>query len=89
MNTIIQKEFSDLVIDLAFVVHKALGPGLLEIVYEKALSWEFRNANIPFTRQQVFPLFYKGDYISSYFADLGLTAARLSLEYFHSVKNSS
>ena len=27
MNNIIQKEFSDLVIDLAFVVHKVLGPG--------------------------------------------------------------
>ncbi|MBN1523887.1 MAG: GxxExxY protein [Spirochaetales bacterium] len=72
MNTIIQKEFSDLVVDLAFTVHKALGPGLLESAYEEALCWEFRHAGIPFTRQHVYPLIYKGDYISSYIADLVL-----------------
>jgi GxxExxY protein len=43
---------------------------LLESAYEEAMVWELRHAGIPFKRQQVFPLKYKGDYISSYIADL-------------------
>ena len=68
MNTIIFKELSDRIIGLAFTVHRTLGPGLLESAYEEAMCWELRHANIPFERQKVYPLQYKGDYISSYFA---------------------
>jgi len=36
------------VIDAAFQVHKALGPGLLESVYETCLSQELKQRGIPF-----------------------------------------
>jgi GxxExxY protein len=69
-NTIIQKELSDRVIGLALTVHRTLGPGLLESAYEEAMVWELSHAGIRFERQKVYPLRYKGDYISTYFADL-------------------
>jgi GxxExxY protein len=70
MNTIIHKELSDRIIGLALTVHRTLGPGLLESAYEEAMCWELHHASIRFERQKVFALCYKGDYISSYFADL-------------------
>lgn len=70
MNTIIYKELSDRVIGLALEVQRTLGPGLLESAYEEGMCWELRHNGIPFERQRVYPLKYKGDYISSYFADL-------------------
>jgi GxxExxY protein len=69
-NTIIYKELSDRVVGLALTVFYELGPGLLENAYEEAMCWELRHAAIPHERQQVYPLKYKGDYITSYFADI-------------------
>jgi len=70
MNNILHKELSDKIIGLAFAVHRTLGPGLLESAYEEGMCWELAHASIPYSRQQVFPLCYKGDYISAYIADL-------------------
>jgi len=40
------------VIDAAFKIHKALGPGLLESVYERILEHELRNRDFQVGRQQ-------------------------------------
>jgi GxxExxY protein len=69
-TTIIHQQLSDRVIGLALTVHHILGPGLLESAYEDGMCWELSHSGIPFDRQKVFPLCYKGDYISAYFADL-------------------
>jgi GxxExxY protein len=47
-----------------------LGPGLLESAYEGAYCVELAQAGITFERQKVYPLVYKGEYVSSYFADI-------------------
>jgi GxxExxY protein len=47
------------VIGLAIEVHRALGPGLLESVYEECLCFELRNAGIRFRRQVPLPVVYK------------------------------
>jgi GxxExxY protein len=39
------------VIGLAMRVHRRLGPGLLESVYEKCLCHELQSAEVPFRRQ--------------------------------------
>jgi GxxExxY protein len=70
MNNIIHQQLSDRIIGLALTVHHILGPGLLESAYEEAMCWELRHTGFPFERQKVFPLCYKGDYISAYIADL-------------------
>ncbi len=53
-------ELSSKIIGSAIEVHKTLGPGLLESVYEECLCHEFGRRNIPFKRQLQLPVQYKG-----------------------------
>lgn len=48
------------VIGAAIEVHREIGPGLLESIYEKCLMQELRLQNIPATKQVVVPVKYKG-----------------------------
>ena len=48
------------IIAICIEVHKELGPGLLESIYEKAICLELALAGLSFTRQQGIPVFYKG-----------------------------
>ena len=48
------------VIGAAIEVHRQLGPGLLESVYEEALCIELTLRGIPFVRQSTFAVSYKG-----------------------------
>lgn len=48
------------VIDSAFEVHKILGPGFLESVYEEALAVELNQRAVPFERQVPLAVKYKG-----------------------------
>ena len=47
------------VIGSAIEVHKALGPGLLESIYEECLCIEFNKRNIPFEKQKELKIEYK------------------------------
>jgi GxxExxY protein len=46
-------------IKLAMVVHRQLGPGLLESAYEECLCFELAQAGVSFARQVPLPLIYK------------------------------
>jgi len=48
------------VIGAAIEVHKALGPGLLESIYEECLCHELELSKLSFKRQVNLPLTYKG-----------------------------
>jgi GxxExxY protein len=48
------------IIGAAIEVHKALGPGLLESVYEECLCHEFGLRQMRYSRQQELPVEYKG-----------------------------
>lgn len=52
-------ELSRLVIGAAIEVHRQLGPGYLEVVYEEALALEMGFRDIPFQRQHTIHLAYK------------------------------
>jgi GxxExxY protein len=52
-------ELTRVVIGAAIDIHRTLGPGLLETVYEECLAREFTLRNIPFERQKPIPLVYK------------------------------
>jgi len=44
--------------NIAITIHRALGPGMEEAVYEKCFCYELSKRNIPFTRQQPVPIVY-------------------------------
>ena len=48
------------VIGAAIEVHKAIGPGLLESIYQECLEVELRLRRIRFERQKTIPVMYKG-----------------------------
>ena len=53
-----------------YEVHKELGPGLLEKVYQEALEIELRMQGIPFEREKSFNISYKGEVLEQmYIAD--------------------
>ena len=58
------------VIDSALEVHRVLGPGFLESVYEEALSLELERRGVPFERQVPVTVQYKGAPIGEARADL-------------------
>ncbi|NIO04523.1 MAG: GxxExxY protein [Proteobacteria bacterium] len=53
-------ELTGQIIGAAIEVHKALGPGLLESVYEECLCHELDRRKISFERQKSLPIEYKG-----------------------------
>jgi len=48
------------IVDAAYKVHKELGPGLLEKIYEACLCYELEKKGIPYKRQVELPIFYDG-----------------------------
>src|SRR5215467_13365838 len=59
------------IIGAAMEVHKQLGSGFLEAVYQESLAIEFTNRNIPFRREVRLPIHYKGELLAtSYCVDL-------------------
>ena len=59
------------IVDAAFRVHTALGPGLLESVYDTVLAYELGRRGLHTVRQQVIPVVYENIRIDAGFrADL-------------------
>ena len=54
----------------AIEVHRHLGPGLLESIYEEALCHEFALRSIPFEQQKAVQVVYKGKAIKGQRIDL-------------------
>ena len=52
-------QLSKEVIGAAIEVHRVLGPGLLESVYEECLAWELTNRGVKIERQIAIPVRYK------------------------------
>ncbi len=74
------KELTYQIIGAAMEVHKELGPGFLEKVYENALIVELTEVRgIPTEVQKSIPLFYKGKRIGEHILDI-LVAGNVILE---------
>jgi len=57
------------VIGAAMEVHRKLGSGFLEAVYQRASAHELQEQTIPFDEQVHLPITYKGELIGDYIAD--------------------
>jgi GxxExxY protein len=55
-----ENEVSGVILDSAIKVHRALGPGLLESVYESALGYELTKRGLKVERQKLIPVVYDG-----------------------------
>ncbi len=64
------EEQTDKIIAAAIDVHKILGPGFLESVYENALSIEFESCDVPYEKQWEMPIFYKNQEIGKHRLDM-------------------
>jgi GxxExxY protein len=56
----VDPEVTRSVIGAAIEVHRQLGPGLLESAYEQCLAHELQLRQVPFEREVMIPLEYKG-----------------------------
>jgi GxxExxY protein len=65
INLVTQK-----VIGCAIEVHRVLGPGLLESIYESAMCIEMDGVGLPYERQVAVPARYKGYALGHYRIDL-------------------
>ena len=55
-----EDRLSKTILDAAFRVHTAIGPGLLESAYEACLAYELRNEGLNVLCQVPLPLIYRG-----------------------------
>jgi len=62
-------EITDAIIAADIAVHRELGPGFLESIYEQALAVEFALRGIAFVRQKPIPLFYRDHQIGEHRLD--------------------
>ena len=63
-------EITEKIIGCAYTVHNFLGSGFLEKVYENALVMELRGENLNVKTQHPISVFYRGQSVGEYTADL-------------------
>ena len=69
MADLLYEDLSYGIVGAALEVHRLLGPGFLEAVYEQALAHEFGLRGIPFERQVSLLVMYKEISVGDYRAD--------------------
>jgi len=77
---IVEKELSYLIMQAAFEVHNALGPGFPESIYEEAMNYELTRQGLILERQKRIKVFYKDEPIGEFILD-NVADRRVILEY--------
>jgi GxxExxY protein len=72
-------ELTSKIIGCAMTVHKTLGNGFQEVVYQRALEIEMRLADIPFAREFDMPIYYRDQQIATRRVDF-LVSGTISVE---------
>ena len=65
-NAQVASKLTGRIIEAAIEVHRELGPGLLESVYEEAFCYELVRLGLAFERQVQLPIQYKGNSLNSH-----------------------
>jgi GxxExxY protein len=59
MSSYIENEIARIVVDKCFTIHKKLGPGLFESVYEEILGYELETAGLLIQKQKIIEVVYE------------------------------
>ena len=70
MNKLAHEELTGRIIACAIEVHKALGPGFLESIYELAMVVELKRAGLHVVQQKTLPVFYREVLVGEHRLDL-------------------
>ena len=70
MTKLVHEELTGKIIACAIEVHKTLGPGFLESIYEAALVVELNRAGLKAERQKVLPISYRDVLVGEHRLDL-------------------
>ena len=60
-----ESELTGRIIGCAIEVHKILGNGFQELIYQRALKIEMSNQNLEFSREHEMEIFYKGEIVGT------------------------
>jgi GxxExxY protein len=75
-----ENEIAAVIVDAALKIHKTLGPGLLESVYEAVLSFELKRRGLQVVQQRALPVYYEGRKLAIGFRVDLLVANRVIIE---------
>ncbi|MEZ4710835.1 MAG: GxxExxY protein [Caldilineaceae bacterium] len=67
MSTVLYASETYKIVGAAIEVHRTLGSGFLEAIYQEACEIEFLNRQIPFVAQKELPVQYKGHTLNRYY----------------------
>jgi len=67
MNALLYKQESYNIVGACMAVHRELGNGFLESVYQEALELEFKERGIPYARESKLTIYYKEHTLEQYF----------------------
>ena len=67
---VLYPELSFQIMQVVFDIHKCLGPGFTEDIYQKAVCFEFSTRNIPYEVEKAIQISYKGHSVGCYRLDL-------------------
>lgn len=70
MHNLKHSDITGKIIKAFFTVYNTLGYGFLEKVYENALTFELRSMGLYVSRQQPIKVYYNGNLVGDYYADL-------------------
>jgi len=70
MKSLVHEELTGRIIACAIEVHKALGPGFLESIYEAALLVELKRAGLKVEQQKPLPIYYRTVLVGEHRLDL-------------------
>ena len=59
MSELLFKDITKNIIGASFEVHKFLGNGFQEVIYQRALAWEMKQRNLEFSREIEQDIYYK------------------------------
>jgi GxxExxY protein len=78
-------ELTGKIIGCAMEVHKILGNGFQEVIYQRALAKEMSLQNLSFIREKEMPIFYKGEQLGTRRVDF-LVEETISVEIKATIK---